>query len=78
MAELRVDGVVGCPDPRGAAEALPVKADMKVMARLLTPECARLMGADDFKIEARLTALFGFATLFAFRSLLISKHHLTL
>lgn len=65
MAELRTDGIAGClRTPRGGSgRQILVKAGKgKLMARLLTPrECARLMGADDFKIDVPLNqALFGF------------------
>lgn len=65
MAELRVDGIAGClRTPRGGSgRQILVRAGFgRVDARLLTPrECARLMGADDFVIEAPLNqALFGF------------------
>ena len=65
MAELRVDGIAGClRTPRGGSgRQILVKAGFgEFHARLLTPrECARLMGAGDFKISASLNqALFGF------------------
>lgn len=65
MGELRVDGIAGClRTPRGGSgRQILFKAGFnKYFARLLTPrECARLMGADDFKIEVPLNqALFGF------------------
>ncbi len=65
MAELRVDGVAGClRTPRGGSgrQILFVAGKRKFFVRLLGPrECARLMGADDFKICAPLNqALFGF------------------
>lgn len=65
MAELRTDGVAGClRTPRGGSgRQILVKAGRgEFHARLLTPrECARLMGADDYKIEVPLNrALFGF------------------
>ncbi len=65
MAELRVDGIAGClRTPKGGSgrQILFKGGYGKAMARLLSPrECARLMGADDFKIEAPLNqALFGF------------------
>lgn len=65
MAELRVDGIAGClRTPRGGSgRQILVKAGFgEFYARLLTPrECARLMGADDFVINASLNqALFGF------------------
>lgn len=82
MAELRVDGVAGClRTPRGGSgRQILVKAGYgKVMARLLTPrECARLMGAGDFKIEAPLNqALFGFGDAVCVPAISwISKHYL--
>ena len=65
MAELRVDGIAGClRTPRGGSgRQILVKAGFgEFHARLLTPtECARLMGADGFKISGSLNqALFGF------------------
>lgn len=65
MAELRVDGIAGClRTPRGGSgRQILVKAGFgEFHARLLTPrECARLMGANGFVINASLNqALFGF------------------
>ncbi|MBI5115124.1 DNA mismatch endonuclease Vsr [Candidatus Poribacteria bacterium] len=65
MAELRTDGIAGClRTPRGgSARQILFKAGKgKFFVRFLTPrECARLMGADDFRISAPLNqALFGF------------------
>lgn len=65
MAELRTDGIAGClRTPKGGSgRQILLRAGYgKVMVRLLTArECARLMGADDFKIVAPLNqALFGF------------------
>ncbi|HUT24966.1 MAG TPA: DNA (cytosine-5-)-methyltransferase [Sumerlaeia bacterium] len=65
MAELRTDGIAGClRTPRGGSgRQILVQAGYgKVKVRLLTPrECARLMGADDFLVDAPLNkALFGF------------------
>jgi DNA (cytosine-5)-methyltransferase 1 len=65
MAELRTDGLAGClRTPRGGSgRQILVKAGKgKFYARLLTPrECARLMGADDYRISGPLNqALFGF------------------
>jgi DNA (cytosine-5)-methyltransferase 1 len=65
MAELRTDGVAGClRTPRGGSgrQILFKAGNGSYQARLLTPrECARLMGADDFKITApQNQALFGF------------------
>ena len=67
MAELRTDGVAGClRTPRGGSgrQILFVAGQGQYAVRLLTPrECARLMGADAFKIDPDLSlnkALFGF------------------
>jgi len=65
MAELRTDGFAGClRTPRGGSgrQILFIARRDEYRARLLTPlECARLMGADDFKITVPLNqALFGF------------------
>lgn len=65
MAELRTDGIAGClRTPRGGSgrQILFVGGKGRFAVRLLTPrECARLMGADDFKIVVPLNqALFGF------------------
>jgi DNA (cytosine-5)-methyltransferase 1 len=65
MAELRTDGIAGClRTPRGGSgrQILFKAGKHRYAVRLLTPrECARLMGADDFKIRAPLNqALFGF------------------
>lgn len=55
MVELRFDGVAGClRTPKGgSAKQILLRADKKGWrARLLTPrECARLMGADDFRLD---------------------------
>ncbi len=67
-AELRMDGVAGClRTPKGgSAKQILVRADADGWrARLLTPrECARLMGAPDFRFDAEGVrdddALFGF------------------
>ncbi len=64
-AELRTDGVAGClRTPRGgSARQILFKAGKGTYSvRLVTPrEAARLMGADDFIIEAGVSqALFGF------------------
>jgi len=64
-AELRLDGVAGClRTPRGGSgRQILIRAGFgHVRTRLLTPrECARLMGADDFRIQTTLNkALFGF------------------
>jgi len=65
MGELRSDGLAGClRTPKGGSgRQILFKAGYgKYFARLLTPrECARLMGADDFVVQAPLNqALFGF------------------
>ncbi len=65
MADLRTDGIAGClRTPRGGSgRQILFKAGFgQYQARLLTPrECARLMGADNFKITVGLNqALFGF------------------
>jgi len=65
MAEVRSDGVAGClRTPRGGSgRQILLKAGRgKFFARLLTPrECARLMGADDYRIDVPSNqALFGF------------------
>jgi DNA (cytosine-5)-methyltransferase 1 len=65
MAELRTDGIAGClRTPRGGSgrQILFVAGKEKYAVRLLTPrECARLMGASDFRITVSLNkALFGF------------------
>ncbi len=65
MAELRSDGIAGClRTPKGGSgRQIVFRAGYgRYAARLLTPrECARLMGADDFQIDAPLNqALFGF------------------
>ena len=65
MAELRTDGIAGClRTPRGGSgRQILFKAGYgRYHVRLLSPgECARLMGADGFKISATLNqALFGF------------------
>lgn len=65
MVELRRDGLAGClrTSRGGSARQILFKAgEGKYSARLLTPrECARLMGADDYKIAVPVgQALFGF------------------
>ena len=65
MAELRTDGIAGClRTPRGGSgrQILFVAGKGDYAARLLTPiECARLMGADNFRITVPSNkALFGF------------------
>jgi DNA (cytosine-5)-methyltransferase 1 len=65
MAELRVDGIAGClRTPRGGSgRQILLKAGFgKRFIRLLTPrECARLMGADEYRLTVPSNqALFGF------------------
>lgn len=65
MAELRTDGVAGClRTPRGGSgrQILFIAGRGRYSVRLLTAlECARLMGADEFRITVSLNkALFGF------------------
>jgi DNA (cytosine-5)-methyltransferase 1 len=65
MAELRVDGIAGClRTPKGGSgrQILFVAGKGAYRARLLTPrECARLMGADEYKLTVPANqALFGF------------------
>lgn len=65
MAELRTDGIAGClRTPKGGSgRQILVRAGRGLLqARLLTgQECARLMGADEFRIGVTLNqALFGF------------------
>jgi DNA (cytosine-5)-methyltransferase 1 len=65
MAELRTDGIAGClRTPRGGSgrQILFKGGRGKAWARLLNGrECARLMGAGDFKVTVPLNqALFGF------------------
>ncbi len=65
MAELRTDGIAGClRTPRGGSgRQILVKAGKgQFSARLLSArECARLMGADNFRMSVPLNqALFGF------------------
>jgi DNA (cytosine-5)-methyltransferase 1 len=65
VAELRTDGIAGClRTPRGgSARQILFKAGYgRYYCRLLTGrECARLMGADDYRIETTPNqALFGF------------------
>ena len=56
VAELRTDGIAGClRTPRGgSARQILFKGGYgRYQFRLFSPrECARLMGADDFRIEA--------------------------
>ena len=65
MAEIRFDGVAGClrtPKGGSARQILLQVGKGEINVRLLTPqECARLMGADDFKLSGTANeALFGF------------------
>lgn len=65
MGELRTDGIAGClRTPRGGSgrQILFCAGKGQYRVRLLTGrECARLMGADDFKLDVPLNqALFGF------------------
>ena len=65
MAELRTDGIAGClRTPRGGSgrQILFCAGQGEFRVRLVTPrECARLMGADEFKITVAMNqALFGF------------------
>lgn len=65
MGELRTDGIAGClRTPRGGSgrQILFCAGKGQHRVRLLTPrECARLMGADEYKINVPLNqALFGF------------------
>lgn len=65
MGELRTDGIAGClRTPRGGSgrQILFCAGKGQYRVRLLTPrECARLMGADRYKINVPLNqALFGF------------------
>ena len=65
MGELRTDGIAGClRTPRGGSgrQILFCAGRGQYRVRLLTPrECARLMGANEYKINVPLNqALFGF------------------
>lgn len=65
MAEVRFDGIAGClrtPKGGSARQILIQVGKGEINVRLLSPvECARLMGADDFKISGSTNeALFGF------------------
>lgn len=67
MAELRTDGTAGClRTPRGGSgrQILFMAGKGRYGVRLLTPkECARLMGASDFRLSKSISlnqALFGF------------------
>jgi DNA (cytosine-5)-methyltransferase 1 len=65
MAEIRFDGIAGClrtPKGGSARQILLEVGKGEVNVRLLSPlECARLMGAGDFKLSGTANeALFGF------------------
>lgn len=65
MAEIRSDGIAGClRTPKGgSARQILIRAGKKgISARLVSPrECARLMGADNYKITDNINRdLFGF------------------
>lgn len=65
MAEIRFDGIAGClrtPKGGSARQILLEVGKGEINIRLLSPlECARLMGADDFKLSGTANeALFGF------------------
>jgi len=65
MAEIRFDGIAGClrtPKGGSARQILLEVGKGEINIRLLTPrECARLMGAGDFKLSGTINeALFGF------------------
>ena len=65
MAEIRFDGVAGClrtPKGGSARQILLEAGKGEINVRLVTPlECARLMGADNFKISGSVNeALYGF------------------
>lgn len=65
MAEIRFDGIAGClrtPKGGSARQILLQVGKGEINVRLLTPrECARLMGADDFKLSGTANeALLGF------------------
>ncbi len=65
MAEIRFDGVAGClrtPKGGSARQILLEVGKGEINVRLLSPlECARLMGAGNFKLSGTSTeALFGF------------------
>jgi DNA (cytosine-5)-methyltransferase 1 len=83
MAELRTDGIAGClRTPRGGSgrQILFVAGGGRFNVRLLTArECARLMGADDFRIEVPLNqALFGFGDAVCVPAIKwIADHYLT-
>jgi DNA (cytosine-5)-methyltransferase 1 len=65
MAEIRSDGIAGClrtPKGGSARQILLQVGNGSIKIRFLTPlECARLMGADEFKISGSATdSLYGF------------------
>jgi len=65
MAEIRSDGIAGClrtPKGGSARQILLRVGKGKIDIRLLSPrECARLMGADEYRISGNTNqALFGF------------------
>ncbi|MBL7825744.1 MAG: DNA (cytosine-5-)-methyltransferase [Saprospiraceae bacterium] len=65
MAEIRSDGIAGClrtPKGGSARQILLRVGKGKIDIRLLSPrECARLMGADEYRISGNINqALFGF------------------
>lgn len=65
MAEIRFDGIAGClrtPKGGSARQILIEAGKGEINVRLLSAkECARLMGADDFKLSGTLNeSLFGF------------------
>ncbi len=82
MAEVRSDGIAGClRTPKGgSAKQILIRAGYgKRAVRLLTPrECARLMGADDFKIDVpQDEAYFGFGDAVCVSAVeWIAKHYL--
>jgi DNA (cytosine-5)-methyltransferase 1 len=83
MGELRTDGIAGClRTPRGGSgrQILFCAGEGEYRVRLLTPrECARLMGAGDYKIQVPLNqALFGFGDAVCVPVIhWIAKHYLT-
>ena len=83
MAELRTDGIAGClRTPRGGSgrQILFVAGKGKFAVRLVTArECARLMGADEFRLNVPLNqALFGFGDAVCVPAIRwIADHYLT-
>lgn len=80
MGELRTDGIAGClRTPRGGSgrQILFCAGKGQYRVRLLTPrECARLMGADDYKINVPLNqALFGFGDAVCVPAISWIAHH---